>query len=51
LYREEVIVFFRSVTFIPKFYTRIRPALVEGKVILKADTKKKDGGTFEGLAY
>jgi hypothetical protein len=32
-------------------YTRIRPVLVEGRVFLRADTKRKDGGKFKGLAY
>jgi hypothetical protein len=32
-------------------YTRMRPVLVDGQVFLKADTRRKDGGKFEGLAY
>ncbi len=32
------------------YYMRVRPALVEGKVYLRAETKKKVGGWFEGLA-
>jgi hypothetical protein len=34
-----------------KEYTRIRPTLVNGKVLLRVDTKRKEGGIFEGLAY
>jgi hypothetical protein len=34
-----------------EFFTRIRPVVKEGKVLLRADTKRKDGGKFEGLAY
>jgi hypothetical protein len=34
-----------------EYYTRIRPAVKEGKVLLRADTKRKEGGKFEGLAY
>jgi hypothetical protein len=34
-----------------EYYTRVRPAMVEGRVFLRADIKKKDGGRFEGLAY
>ncbi len=33
------------------FYTKVRPILIEGRVFLRADTKKKEGGNFEGLAY
>jgi hypothetical protein len=33
------------------FYTKVRPILIEGRVFLRADTKKKEGGKFEGLAY
>jgi hypothetical protein len=32
-------------------FTRIRPVMKEGKVLLRADTKRKEGGRFEGLAY
>jgi hypothetical protein len=34
-----------------EFFTRIRPVVKEGKVLLRADTKRKEGGKFEGLAY
>jgi hypothetical protein len=34
-----------------EYYTRIRPAVKEGKVLLRADTKRKEGGKFEGVAY
>ncbi len=34
-----------------EYYTRIRPAVKEGKVLLRADSKRKKGGKFEGLAY
>jgi DNA repair exonuclease SbcCD ATPase subunit len=34
-----------------EFFTRIRPVMKEGKVLLRADTKRKEGGKFEGLAY
>ncbi len=34
-----------------EYYTRIRPTLVNGKVLLRVDTKRKEGGRFEGLAY
>jgi hypothetical protein len=34
-----------------EFYTRIRPALKDGRVLLKVDTKRKEGEKFEGLAY
>jgi hypothetical protein len=33
------------------YYTRIRPVVKDGKVLVRADTKKKEGGKFEGLAY
>jgi hypothetical protein len=33
------------------FYTKVRPTLIEGRVFLRADTKKKEGGKFERLAY
>jgi hypothetical protein len=32
-------------------YTKVRPVLIEGRVFLRADTKKKEGGKFEELAY
>jgi hypothetical protein len=34
-----------------EFYTRIRPALAHGRVLLRVDTKRKEGGKFKGLAY
>jgi hypothetical protein len=34
-----------------EYFTRIRPAVKDGKVLLRADTKRKEGGKFEGLAY
>ncbi len=34
-----------------EYYARVRPAMVDGRVLLRADTKKKVGGKFEGLAY
>jgi hypothetical protein len=34
-----------------EYYTRIRPARVDGRVFLRVETKKKVGGKFEGLAY
>jgi hypothetical protein len=34
-----------------EYYTRVRPAVKEGRVLLRADIKKKEGGKFEGLAY
>jgi hypothetical protein len=34
-----------------KYYTQVRPTLVEVKVFLRAETKKEDGGRFEGMAY
>jgi hypothetical protein len=34
-----------------EYYTRIRPVWLEGRVLLKVDTKKKEGGKFVGLAY
>jgi hypothetical protein len=34
-----------------EFYTRIRPAVVHGRVLLRVDTKRKEGGKFKGLAY
>jgi hypothetical protein len=32
-------------------YTRVRPARVDGRVFLRVETKRKEGGKFEGLAY
>jgi hypothetical protein len=34
-----------------EFYTKVRPVMIEGWVFLRAETKKKEGGKFEGLAY
>jgi hypothetical protein len=34
-----------------EYYTRIRPVLTDGRVLLRVDTKRKEGGTFKGLAY
>jgi hypothetical protein len=34
-----------------EYYTRVRPAVKEGRVLLRADIKNKEGGKFEGLAY
>jgi hypothetical protein len=34
-----------------EYYTRIRPALGDERVFLRVETKKKEGGKFEGLAY
>ncbi len=34
-----------------KYYTGVRPTLAEGKMFLRTETKKKDGGKFEELAY
>jgi hypothetical protein len=34
-----------------EFYTKVRPIVIEGRVFIRADTKKKEGGRFEGLAY
>ncbi len=34
-----------------EYFTRVRPAMFEGRVFLRAEIKKKDGGRFEGLAY
>ncbi len=34
-----------------EYYTRIRPVLIDGIVLLIVDTKRKEGGKFEGLAY
>ncbi len=30
-------------------YTRSRPVLTDGRVLLRVDTKRKDGGTFESV--
>jgi hypothetical protein len=34
-----------------EYYTRVRPVMKEGRVLVRVDTKKKEGGKFEGLAY
>jgi hypothetical protein len=34
-----------------EYYARIRPALIDGRVLLRVDTKRKEGGKFRGLAY
>jgi hypothetical protein len=34
-----------------EYYTRIRPAVIYGRVLLRVDTKRKEGGKFEGLGY
>jgi hypothetical protein len=34
-----------------EYYTRIRPVTKEGRVLLRADTRRKEGGKFEGVAY
>ncbi len=34
-----------------EYYARVRPTLVDGRVLLRANTKKIEGGKFEGLAY
>jgi hypothetical protein len=34
-----------------EFYTRVRPAVAHERVLLRVDTKKKEGGKFKGLAY
>jgi hypothetical protein len=33
------------------YYTRDRPEVAHGRVLLRVDTKRKVGGKFEGLAY
>jgi hypothetical protein len=32
-------------------YSRVRPARADGKVFLRVETKRKEGGKFEGLAF
>jgi hypothetical protein len=32
-------------------FTRVRPAMVQGRILLRVDTKRKGRGKFEGLAY
>jgi hypothetical protein len=34
-----------------EYYMKVRPAMVNGRVFLRAEIKKKDGRKFEGLAY
>jgi hypothetical protein len=34
-----------------EYYTRVRPAQVDGRVFLRVETKKKEGGKFKGLGY
>jgi DNA repair exonuclease SbcCD ATPase subunit len=34
-----------------EYFTRIRPTRVDGQVLLRVETKRKEGGRFEGLAY
>jgi hypothetical protein len=34
-----------------EYYTRVRPAHVHGRILLRVDTKRKEGGKFEGVAY
>ncbi len=34
-----------------EYNTRVRQVVVEGRVLLKAETRKKEGGKFKGLAY
>jgi hypothetical protein len=34
-----------------EYYTRVRPARVDGRVFLRVETKKKEGGKFRGLGY
>jgi hypothetical protein len=33
-----------------EFVDKIREKVVDGRVLLRAETKKKEGGKFEGLA-
>jgi hypothetical protein len=33
-----------------EYYTRIRPVSTDGRILLRVDTKRKEGGTFKGLA-
>jgi hypothetical protein len=32
-------------------YTRVRPVRKDGRVLLRVDTKRIEGGKFKGLAY
>ncbi len=34
-----------------EYYTRIRPVVTDGRVLLRVDTKRKEEGTFKGLAF
>jgi hypothetical protein len=34
-----------------EYYTRVRPVLVEGRILLRADLKRKEGGKFVRLAF
>jgi hypothetical protein len=34
-----------------EYYTRIRPVAKDGRVLFRADTRRKEGGKFEGVAY
>jgi hypothetical protein len=34
-----------------EYYARVRPVVKDGRVLLRVDTKRKEGGTFKGLAY
>jgi hypothetical protein len=34
-----------------EYYTRVRPVWKDGRVLLRVDTKRKEGGKFKGLAY
>jgi hypothetical protein len=34
-----------------EYYARVRPVVKDGRVLLRADTKRKEGGIFKGLAY
>jgi hypothetical protein len=34
-----------------EYYTRVRPARVDGRVFLRVETKKKEGRKFKGLGY
>ncbi len=34
-----------------EYYTRVRPVRMDGRVLLRVYTKRKEGGKFKGLAY
>jgi hypothetical protein len=34
-----------------EYYIRVRPVRIDGGVLLRVDTKRKEGGKFKGLAY